>query len=741
MPYRQLSAEPAAIGQHHHLEMEDAFNALGPNRANFDLRYIVAAIRSNLWLIGAIMASALAIALIATLLQTSRYTARATMQINDTSARVLGSQQDNADESLGAGTYDTERFLNTQVDVLKSQGLAARVAQRLKLAGNPAFFASQGAPAPAAGTSADMLQRQVAGMLRSNLSVSLPRDSRIVSVSYESANRELSADIANAYVAEFIQSNLQRKYESSAYARNFLSEQLAEAKIKLEASERALNDYARQAGLIRTSGSNSGDGKADSSNTGSVTTASLVMLNAATNEATAKRIQAEARWRSVGTGATIRSTEVVTNATVSGLLSERAKLKAALEEDRATHLDDYPSVQAKISQLAALDRQIQTNVDNIRNSIQNEYRSALKAEQDLLAKTAQLKGETLSEQDRNVKYSLMAREAETNRQVYAGLLERFTQLNALAGVSTSNVYLIDKAEVPFSPSSPNLMKNLLFGLLMGIGLSALVVFVKDQFDDSIRVPEDVEPKLGLPLLGVVPRSHGAEPAEALADPKSPMSESYNSLRSSLLYSTAEGLPHSLLVTSAQPSEGKTTSSHAIATGLARLGKTVLLIDADMRRPSLHRRTGLDNKRGLSTLLTSHESIESVVVPATTENLTLMVAGPIPPSPTELLSNVRIEEILREAQAKFDVVIVDSPPVLGLADAPLIAALVEGVVFVVEADRSRRGSLKTSLRRLRAMRPLILGAVLTKFDPLKSGNRYSEYYGYEYYQYESNSKSE
>lgn len=723
------------------MELEEGIQTFGVGRSNFDLRYIVAAIRSNMWLIAAIMASALAIAMIATLLQTSRYTARATMQINDSSASVLGDKADNGDESLGGGNYDTDRFLNTQIDVLKSQGLAVRVAQRLKLTGNPAFFASQGATMPGPGTTPDLVLRQTAGMLRGNLSVNLPRDSRIVSVSYESANRELSAEIANAYVAEFIQSNLQRKFESSAYARNFLSEQLAEAKVKLETSERALNDYARKAGLIRTSSGDSSNGKTDTSNTGSVTTSSLVMVNAAANDATAKRIQAEARWRAVGSGSTLNSTEVVTNATVSGLLSERAKLKAALEEDRANHLDDYPSVRAKQNQLAALDRQIQGNVDNIRNSVRSEYLAALGAERELLTQTARLKSETLSEQDRNVQYGLIARETETNRQVYDGLLERYTQLNAIAGVSTSNVYLIDKAETPYSPSSPNLMKNLLFGLIMGIGTAAVVVFLKDQFDDSIRVPEDVEPKLGLPLLGVVPRSHGVEPADALADPKSPMSEAYNSLRSSLLYSTAEGLPQSMLVTSAQPSEGKTTSSHAIASGLARMGKRVLLIDADMRRPSLHRRTGLENKRGLSTLLTSHESIDTAVAPSSTENLTLMLAGPVPPSPTELLSSVRIEDILREAAAKFDVVIIDSPPVLGLADSPLIAALVDGVVFVVEADRSRRGSLKTSLRRLRAMRPLILGAVLTKFDPLKSGNRYSEYYGYEYYQYESNSKSE
>jgi capsular exopolysaccharide synthesis family protein len=236
------------------------------------------------------------------------------------------------------------------------------------------------------------------------------------------------------------------------------------------------------------------------------------------------------------------------------------------------------------------------------------------------------------------------------------------------------------------------------------------------------------------LLGVVPRTHGEEPEDALADPKSPISEAYNSLRGSLLYSTSTGLPQVLLFTSAQPSEGKTTSSYASAASFARMGKSVLLIDADLRRPSLHRRIGYGNERGLSTLLTNNDPLDTVLMPSGLDRLTLMTSGAIPPSPTELLSGQRLEQILQEAARKFEVVVIDSPPILGLADSPTMAALADGVVFVVEADRSRRGSLKTALRRLRSVRPIILGAVLTKFDPLKAGNRYSEYYGYEYYQY-------
>ena len=238
------------------------------------------------------------------------------------------------------------------------------------------------------------------------------------------------------------------------------------------------------------------------------------------------------------------------------------------------------------------------------------------------------------------------------------------------------------------------------------------------------------------LLGVIPKSSSGNPQDELGDPKSGLTEAYNSLRGALLYARADGLPPTLLVTSAQAAEGKTTTSYAIASGLARIGKRVLLIDADMRRPSLHRVIDSDNERGFSSLLTSQDTLSSAMLPGGIDNLMIVTSGPIPPSPTELLAGARFKMLLSEAHAQFDVVVIDSPPILGLADAPLMAAVADGVVFVVEADRGRHGSLRTALRRIVAMRAPVLGAVLTKFDPFKRNVRYySSYYGYEYYQYQ------
>ncbi|WP_254049877.1 polysaccharide biosynthesis tyrosine autokinase [Novosphingobium sp. TH158] len=722
---------------HYVADPADEIAQVSAARPAIDFRYIVAAIRSNLLLIVAIVSTALAIAVVMTMLETPRYTARTTIQINASTSKVLGREQGEEEQ---APDYDVDRALKTQIEVLKSRGLAQRVVQKLNLGSNPEFFASQEVEGIAPGTPAKALAEAAAGLVQGNLAVTLPRDSRVVTISWESTNPRMSALIANTYASEFIQADLQRKFDSSTYARSFISDQLAQTKARLEQSELALTAYSRGAGLIRTRDALVGGKEGEGNSGGSVTTGSLLQINTAANEATARRIEAEGRWKAVSAAPLLSSQAVLTNSNVTSLLTEKAKVEAELQQEKARHLDEYPTVKAKQQQLAVLNQQIQQAATNVRNGILAEYRAAVETERRLSEQVVQLKSATLSEQDRTVQYALLAREADTNREVYDGLLQRFKQLNASAGIALSNISIVDTAQIPGGPSSPNLFKNLMAALLLGLGLAAVIVFFKDQFDDSIRVPEDVESKLGMALLGVVPRSHSDEPTEALLDPKSPISEAYNSLRGSLLYSTAEGLPHVMLITSAQPSEGKTTSAVAIASSFARMGRSVLLIDADMRRPSLHRRIGYENERGLSSLLTSHDAIGTAILPSGQDNLSFLPSGPIPPSPTELVSTARMEDILQQAAAAHQVVIIDSPPILGLADSPTLSALADGVVFIVEADRSRRGSLKMALRRLRAMRPVLLGAVLTKFDPLKAGNQYSEYYGYDYYQYGNTQES-
>ena len=739
-----MATPPAETGQQIPSQAAVALNQLSDEelfgdtkKPGFDIRFVIAAIRANLVVIAVIIAAALALALTLTMLDTKRYIAAASVQINDQSKNVLGDVEDSSNQMNAS--WDTERFLQTQVELLKSRALAIRVIKKLQLEGNAKFYQQMGGTAPSAATPTNTVRELTIGLVRGNMQVRLPRNSRIATVSFESTDPALSALVANAYAEEYIQASLQQRYDSSAYARDFVANQLTEAKSKLEQSERNLNAYARQAGLIRTRDSGPGtgtDGNEAGSGASSITTASLLQLNAAASQARANRIAAESKLRSIGRNSLLSNREAMANPVVQQLFTQRAETEAKLQDELTRHLEGHPNVRQLRAQLKTLDAQLGIAAQNLRSSADAEYQAAVSTERQLEAQVNALKTATLAEQDRSVEYNLLAREADTNRALYDGLLQRYKELNASAGISNSNIAIVDKAEAPLSHSSPNLMKNLAYALLVGLGLAGVSTFLRSQFDDTVRVPEDVEHKLELPLLGVIPRARDTDPDEALADPKSPVSEGYNSLRGALLYSTSHGLPKSLLVTSSQPSEGKTTTSYAIAQGFARMGRKVLLVDVDLRRPSVHRRLELDNEKGMSTLLTHQDSLDHVIKPSGLKNLDVITSGPVPPSPTELIASLRMEELIDEFSARYDVVVLDSPPVLGLADAPLISALVEGVIFIIESERARRGSLKSSLRRLRTMRPVILGAVLTMFDPSKLSHGYSEYYGYDYYSYDS-----
>ncbi|ANU06906.1 GumC family protein [Paraurantiacibacter namhicola] len=703
-----------------------AFGGLGDT-----LRYLLSLLKRNIWLILTIIGATMLLALVLTMLQTPQYTARATVEINERADEVLGEELDS--DGNNSVEWEVDRYLNTQLEILRSRALAERVADRLDLASDPAFFLAMGAPGTA--DLPDGARKQaVIGMLMSGFSVDLPRETRIAQIFFTSNDREMSARVTNAYAQEFIQANLQRKYDSSAYARQFVAEQLDEARQALEESERELNSYARDAGLIRARNPDRTQG-VDSDYAGSITASSLVQANRAANDAQAARVAAEARWNAERSAPLMASPAVQNSEVVQQLAARRGAVQSELQAARGRYLPGHPTLQRLEAEAAGLDAQVAQAAREARGAVQAQYRAAVATERQLQGQVRSLEGRTLAEQDRSVRYNVLAREADTNRQLYDGLLQRYRELNAAAGITASNIAVVDLAQPPGGPSSPNLTINLLLGLLVGIGLAGTIVFLRDQLDDRIRVPEDLESKVGMGLVGVIPRAEADDPVAALENAKSPVAEAYNALRTALLYSTRDGLPGVLLVTSAQPLEGKSTSSLAIAKGFARLGRKVLLVDADLRRPSLHKRAGIANEAGLSSVLVGETALSETVVQDKQENLFLLPSGPIPPSPTELLSSPRMAAMLEQGDAEYDLVIVDSAPILGLADSPELAALADGVLVVIEADRARGGQLKAALRRLRDTRPNILGAVLTKFDPAKAGNSYSAYYGYDYYRYD------
>ncbi|HEX5775075.1 MAG TPA: polysaccharide biosynthesis tyrosine autokinase, partial [Caulobacteraceae bacterium] len=376
---------------------------------------------------------------------------------------------------------------------------------------------------------------------------------------------------------------------------------------------------------------------------------------------------------------------------------------------------------------------LKTEINSIRQSIRGQYQVAAREEASLAGNVNALKSGVMDLRNRSIQYTILQREVDTNRTLYDGLLQRYKEVGVAGGVGNNNVSVVDVATPPGSPTRPKPLLNLAIAALLGLVLGVLAALLVELLDESIQTPEDIETKLGLPLLGAIPvPPKGVTLEQALIDPRSSVSEAYYSVRTALQFSTPTGVPDVLLVTSSRAAEGKSTTSRVIAQNFARLGMRVLLVDADLRNPSLHRMLGRDNSRGLSNLLTGGERIEEVVQPTPEPNLSFIPCGPLPPNPAELLGSEQLRGVLSEASSLYDLVMLDGPPILGLADAAILANAASGVLLVVAAHETKRGPARAALRRLKSgAGGKILGAVLTKLDLKRSAYGYGYSYDYQY----------
>ena len=699
--------------------------------ASSGLREIwAAAFRSRYWIAG-IFAACIALAVVAALLTTRLYQATASVEVRQEAEKVLGTE---ADRESAASKADADRFLQTQLDIIRSRGVAEAVAERQGLFRGEAFLdamhaSDADAAIPFGMTQRDAHRERVLQVLRNAMKVRYTGTTRIAVISFTSPDPRLSARIANAFAEAYIRSNLARKAGSSVYALDFLRSQLAEAQERLAASEKAVVDYGRRTRIVDAGNAAGTSSSNDGTRPQSIITAQLVQLNQAYSTAVADRIEAEQKWERIARLPALSTPDVLTNNAVQLLIEKRADIEAQYRQQLATRQKDYPTVAAAAAQLRELDRQISVLAGNIRNGIRNAYEIQRGRENQLAAEIDALKSSTLSEQNQGIELSILRREADTNRQQYEALLRRYNSLNAEAGVQTNNLSIVDQANLPDRPSWPKLPLNIALAVILGMLLSAVFVFLREQLFNSIRTPDEVRNATGLPILGVVPASDS--PAEDLTDPKSAQSDAYSSVRTSLSLLSGKGIPRTIMFTSTQQGEGKSTACKALALSLSRLGKRVLIIDVDLRRPNVHRLFGLQNKQGFSNLVSGQiplaEAIRSTDIP----NLDLIVAGDIPPNPTELMDSPQVRTMLQDLQSTYDVVLIDSAPVLGLADAIILSSEVAATVYVMESGRNTPRMVQTSLSRLSQAGGSIAGIVLVKFDPGRFGYGYGTEYGYSY----------
>ncbi len=694
-------------------------------------QFLGIAMRWRYVVLGAVVACFL-IGLIATLLMTPQYTASSTIEISREADKVTNLQ--GVEQEAGRD----QEFYQTQYGLLESRSLAERVAGRLKLVDSPEFFEmfDVGGNNPAfvldkgryRASSRAVRQRIAGEILRSRLSVEPTRMSRLVEIHFTSPDPAFSAKVVNAWANNFIETNLERKIQATSYGRNLLQNQLAQLKVRMDESKRQLVAYASEAEIINLPG-----GSDKTASERSIVVDDLAALNASLAQATANRIQAEARYGQQNGRASL-SSAALSNPTISGLRQRRAELAVEYERLMTQFEPGYPAAKAIQAQIGQLDRSIANEEARVSGSLLTDYRQAQEQERVLQGKVEQLKSDYLDLRRRSIQYNIYQQEVDTNQALYDGLLQRFKEIGVAGGVGVNNISIVDLAQVPKSPSSPKLMLNLALAIVVGLAIGAGLAFGLEQLDEGMTDPAAVKRELGLPLLGAIPKT-GERPMDALLDRKSDLVDAYLAVQTNLAFSTEHGVPRAFTVTSTRPVEGKTTSCIALATTLARSGKKVILVDGDMRSPSVHHLGGVGHERGLSNFLTGEDDIDSLVFPMDNLGFMAMSAGPIPPNAAELLTGNRLAQLIAHLLETYDHVVIDTPPVMGLADAPLIAAKVEGVVFVVESHGIRTGLVRNALGRLIAANVRIIGAVLTKFDAKKAHYGYG--YGYEYgYRYGS-----
>jgi len=392
-------------------------------------------------------------------------------------------------------------------------------------------------------------------------------------------------------------------------------------------------------------------------------------------------------------------------------------------------------------QLDEVDKSIRAEIDAVKKSVETSYQGLLGQQKSIHAKLEQTKKDVLDLQGRSIRYNILKRDVDTDRSIYNSLLQRLNEVGVTGGTGANNIAVVDRAEIPSAPFKPDLRQNLIIAMLLGLIGGVALAFFLEHLDDTIRTPEDMEQITQLPVLGVVPKLQHPKAAEGRAlgliahdDVRSQFAEAYRSVRTALQFSTRDGAPGVFMVTSTGQGDGKTTTALALAINSAQTGRPVLLIDADMRHPAVHKALAIDNSRGLSNFLSSDVPALGVVRTSSIPNLFVIPAGPMPPNPVELLSGPKLSSLLGQLGDRFAQIIVDSPPVLGLADSIVLGDQVGAMLFVVASGKTRKAHARAALKRLRQANVHPLGAIMTKLD-LRDGM-----YGYEsaYYYYRSTS---
>jgi succinoglycan biosynthesis transport protein ExoP len=691
------------------------------------------------WLIVTVLALVFLSTLIFTLTATRIYEASAVVEVSQETPHVTTFQ-----EILGS-EIQTREFYETQAELIRSKTMIDRVSQKLDLVTHPVIrrtvfgdgksgilarieraiksIASNVSSRQAKQADAQDIEihQKVAKYISENLIVSPSRKTMLIDVAFRSPDRQLSKSVVNTLIEDFIRWKMEQKIDASSMARDFLMMQMDRAKISLEKAEEQLNDFAKHAGIVSL------DARMNS------IYRHLEELNSAFAAAEASLISKAAIYHQAAKDGYANLPRVLESGLIASLKDKYAQLSSNYEELKATFHDDYPkviSLKASMDSIAAL---IKAQEKGIFLSIENEYESAKKIVSAMEKRIAHQKNLALDMNDRTTQYSIMAREVDTNKAIYQSLLQRAKEIESMAGVSSSNIQIVNRADLPLVAVKPNVKLNILLSIVLGLLGGLGCAFMAEYFADTVTNPNEISDRFQIPLLGMIPKTkpdeHGLENS-FLRHPRSFFSEAIRSTRVSIQLSGSSAHSKCFLITSTLPSEGKTTLAVNLALSFAAAGEKTVLLDVDLRKPRLHEIFNLKNRgngNGISSFLAELTN-RLKMYNSYSENLRIIPSGPVPPNPAELLASRRFNHLLKKLNSCFDRIILDGPPHIGFADTLILSKSVGGIILVSSIGESSREAIGQFKKTLTNVNGTILGCVVNKVD-------FSRKYGYGgYYKY-------
>jgi capsular exopolysaccharide synthesis family protein len=647
---------------------------------------------------------------------------------------------------------DPEMYMQTQLRIMKGRDLAQRVASKLEMNRVPEFngqgpkptqlavviawvkftaaypyrlITSTPVDAPATASLAAVNASSYPDALLARFNVVQVRGSQLVDMTFESADPQFAARTANAFADEYVAHNLELKVQTLNASADWLTGEVQKQGELVKDSDLKLAQYKETQDAVSLDSNQN------------IVVARLTQSNDAATKARMNRIQKEGLWRQIqAAGDNIESiTSVLANPNIQNLRASINQL--AQDKSRATERygERHPEYQKAVTALGNAEAQLQAEIAKSVQNAKNEFDNALQQEREMQGQLNESKRQATALGRKGVDYAVLLREAESNRTIYNQLITREKELRVVANSRTNNVRVVDKAEVPGTPYSPNHRRDWLYAIALGIALGLGLAFGIDYLDDTVKTPDDVARRLKLKFLGLVPIVSGNRHPLISGPVPHDFGEAYRSIRTSLAAQLPGSGPHIVAVASSQPLEGKTTTAVNIAMALAVGGARVLLIDADMRRPSVHKALRMANDRGLSQLLAGQARMREVVQRTHDPNLLTITAGRTPANPSELLASDRMRALLSGLEnGPFDWIIIDTPPVLAVTDAVILAPLVSAVTFVIGAEMTRWRIAERAVETLLGSNPRSVMAVLNKVNFGRNKYYYSRYYGHQYKNY-------